>query len=142
MQTCSAREALVLPVGQITSFILSEPMQVQIESGRVWLTISGMAEDFWLADGEVLALPAHRRVVIEAYKAASQITLCAAPERFSNAVGLHGRVIAHLKSRFPDRPSAPSTCQNRLQLMKIRQQANQVHRIGRFHDILVKTGFH
>jgi hypothetical protein len=88
MQTVSIQEPLVLSSGQVMSFVLLEPVQVRIERGCVWLTISGMAEDFWISEGDTLDLPAHRQIVIEAHKAASLFKLCATPELFSIADGM------------------------------------------------------
>lgn len=85
MQTASIQEPIVLSSGQLRSFVFSEPVQVCIEQGCVWLTISGMAEDFWIGAGDVLDLPAHRQVVIEAHKTASVFSLSATSELLSIA---------------------------------------------------------
>jgi Protein of unknown function (DUF2917) len=52
---------------------VSQPRNLQIESGRVWLTVEGEPDDHWLGAGDVFSLPAHRLIVIEADQQASRI---------------------------------------------------------------------
>jgi hypothetical protein len=68
-------ESLALSAGQTKSFVFAEPMQVHIVHGCVWLTVSGMPDDFWMADGEFIDVPAQRQIVIEAHKTDSVLEL-------------------------------------------------------------------
>ena len=52
---------------------VSHPRNLQIESGRVWLTVEGEPDDHWLSAGDVFALPTHRLIVIEADQQASRV---------------------------------------------------------------------
>ena len=73
MRHRSATESLLLPAGQLKSYVFEEPTQLRITCGRVWLTVSGMAEDHWLSGGDMMDLPTHRQVVVEAHRMDSML---------------------------------------------------------------------
>lgn len=75
MQVRSIQQSLSLPAGQIRSFLLASPVEVHVTHGRIWLTISGMADDYWMSEGDAMLLPAHQKVLVEAYKADSVLRL-------------------------------------------------------------------
>lgn len=75
MQVLSIQQSLSLPAGQIRSFLLASPVELHITHGFVWLTISGMAEDYWMSEGDAVLLPTQRKVVVEAHKADSVLQL-------------------------------------------------------------------
>jgi hypothetical protein len=73
MRHRSAAESLFLPAGRLESFVFDKPMRVRITRGCVWLTVSRMKEDHWLTEGDMIDVPAHRQVVVEAHKVDSQL---------------------------------------------------------------------
>ena len=58
------------------------PRRLVVTCGRLWLTVSGGADDHWLAAGEGFTLAAGRAAVVEAWpEAAFQLLQPAAPQR-------------------------------------------------------------
>jgi hypothetical protein len=66
-------ESYTISANTAVSGTLSQPKEIQIECGRIWLTIEGQAMDHWLRAGEVFSLPPHRLIVVEADQQASRI---------------------------------------------------------------------
>ncbi|MGQ3095194.1 MAG: DUF2917 domain-containing protein [Roseateles sp.] len=65
------------------------PRRLVVTSGRLWLTVSGRAEDLWLRAGEGATLAAGQAAVVEAWPAAAFQLLHPAPRprRVRPAVG-------------------------------------------------------
>ncbi|MEB0137468.1 MULTISPECIES: DUF2917 domain-containing protein [unclassified Undibacterium] len=74
-----------ISAGKTVSYVSDEAKQIQIACGRVWLTIAGYDEDYWLAAGESMNLPAGRLIVIEADQQASLVELSGAAQRQTTA---------------------------------------------------------
>lgn len=66
-------ESYTISANTAVSGKVSHPINMQIECGRIWLTIEGEAMDHWLHAGDVFSLPAHRLIVIEADQQTSRI---------------------------------------------------------------------
>ncbi|MEO8599746.1 MAG: DUF2917 domain-containing protein [bacterium] len=73
MKNIVAHDFLVLQPGQLVSVSADVALTMQIDCGRVWVTMEGDQNDYWLFNGDTLDLIAGRRVVIEANKLFSQI---------------------------------------------------------------------
>ncbi|MEO6354927.1 MAG: DUF2917 domain-containing protein [Burkholderiaceae bacterium] len=73
MKNIVAHDSLVLQSGQLISVSADAALTMQIDCGRVWVTMDGDKEDYWLFDGATLVLIAGRHVVIEADKLFSRI---------------------------------------------------------------------
>lgn len=73
MKNIVAHDSLVLQPGQLISVSADAALTMQIDCGRVWVTLEGDKEDYWLFDGDTLVLIAGRHVVIEADKLFSRI---------------------------------------------------------------------
>lgn len=64
----------ILP-GQILAGIAHESKILHIADGLAWVTIEGMPDDHWLDNGDQLAIPPDRLIVIEAGKCPSRIDI-------------------------------------------------------------------
>lgn len=73
MKNIVANDSLVLLPGQLISVTSHTVQLMRIDCGRVWVTIAGDSDDYWLFGGDSLLLAAARHVVIEADKAFSRI---------------------------------------------------------------------
>lgn len=73
MKNIAANDSLVLLPGQLISVTSDSAQLMQIDCGRVWATIEGDPDDYWLFGGDSLLLAAARHVVIEADKMFSRI---------------------------------------------------------------------
>lgn len=80
-----------IDAGQAVSGTAAQARSLRIASGRVWITIEGEQDDYWLGAGDSLTIPAKRLVVIEADKMASRIDFGAARQP-AGAVGAVGVV--------------------------------------------------
>ena len=91
MQKISAEQSLSITPGKLVSLMLDQGRTIRIACGRVWVTIEGDVNDYWLCAGDTLALAAVRHIVIEADPAFSRIDWlpqCAAPARHERGVSV------------------------------------------------------
>lgn len=58
--------SFTIAAGSTVSGQSEQAQTFTVTSGRVWLTIAGEDEDFWLSAGDSVTVPAHRLIVIEA----------------------------------------------------------------------------
>lgn len=65
---------LQLRAGQTHSLVLSQAREIKVKQGQVWITITGVSDDYWLQAGDQMLLPAHMQVVIEADKQACELS--------------------------------------------------------------------
>lgn len=63
--------------GEILSGTAERARKIEVACGRIWLTIAGQTDDYWLNAGESMLIPAGHFVVIEADQQASLIELSA-----------------------------------------------------------------
>lgn len=75
----------IAPGQALTLAAARGPRHLVVTSGRLWLTVSGGAEDHWLRAGEGLTLAAGTQAVIEAWPQAEFQLLQPAPTRRSEA---------------------------------------------------------
>lgn len=68
-----ANQGYSVAPGAPLSSISEVEQRVLVTSGRVWLTIAGEDEDFWLSAGDSISVPANRMVVVEADQTDSMI---------------------------------------------------------------------
>lgn len=81
----------VLPRGQAQRLPAStRRRELRVVEGRVWATRAGEPQDWWLAAGERLALPAGAELVVEGWPQARFELLEAAPPLSAGASGLAG----------------------------------------------------
>ena len=88
------KSVTTLSAAQVWSATPSSMLYLQVISGRIWLTVSDDAQDYWLAAGAQMQLPGGRHIVIEADQCGARLQLLAL-----NAV--HARPL-------PQLPVAPS----------------------------------
>ena len=75
-----AKPSFTITAGDTVSGQSEQAQTFTVTAGRVWLTIAGEDEDFWLSAGESVTVPAHRLVVIEADLQNSSIASVAATQ--------------------------------------------------------------
>jgi hypothetical protein len=75
MRKLFAKSSLCVRAGSTVSGISHQAETLQVASGRVWITIEGEPDDYWLSAGESLPVPANRLIVIEADLADSRVDL-------------------------------------------------------------------
>ena len=69
------------PGQALTLAAMGAPRRLVVTSGRLWLTVSGGADDHWLRAGEGLTLAAGQEAVAEAWPEATFQLLQPAPKR-------------------------------------------------------------
>ena len=79
MKSLFTNESHLLQSGQLIAGTARQAQTLRVLHGRVWVTISGMTEDFWLEKGATLNLPAAALVVVEAGDHASIVETMANP---------------------------------------------------------------
>lgn len=109
MRELFAKGCVSIDPGQAVSRIADQSRSLRIVSGRVWITIEGELDDYWLGAGDSLTIPAKRLVVIEADKMASRIdfALPRHPADAIDAVGL-GAQLGQLAQRLMAGNSNPA----------------------------------
>ncbi len=73
------------PGQALTLAALRMPRRLVVTRGRLWLTLSGGADDHWLSASEGLTLAAGQEAVVEAWPEASFQLLQPAPRRRAEA---------------------------------------------------------
>ena len=74
-----ANLSYTIAAGSAVSGKLEQARAIQVVCGRVWLTVEGDRNDYWLEAGQTFTVPAGRLVVLEADRQASRIQTLAAP---------------------------------------------------------------
>ncbi|MFC5473125.1 DUF2917 domain-containing protein [Paraherbaspirillum soli] len=75
MRTLFTNGSLTIGAGQVMSVSSPVAQSLQIVSGRVWVTVAGQSDDYWLSAGQFLNVAADSHIVIEADKAASVLQI-------------------------------------------------------------------
>lgn len=78
MRELFTKENLSLVPGQAVSGIAARAETLRVLQGRVWLTVEGVAHDYWLCAGDTFTAQPGCLVVVEADRADSRIELIAA----------------------------------------------------------------
>lgn len=73
MRNLFANESFTIEAGHAVSGIAQNPRILRILSGRVWITVEGISQDYWLAAGDMLTVAPGRLVVVEADKLTSHV---------------------------------------------------------------------
>jgi hypothetical protein len=81
MATLFTKESTLLACNQVVSGVAPEATTVRITKGRVWLTIAGRHQDYWLYAGETMVVPAHCLIVLEASGGDARVELVRTPKR-------------------------------------------------------------
>ncbi len=79
MKSLFSNESHLLQSGQLIAGTARKAQTLRVLHGRVWVTISGVKDDFWLEKGATLNLPAAALVVVEAAEYASIVETTANP---------------------------------------------------------------
>ena len=79
MKNLFSNESHLLQSGQLISGTARKAQTLRVLHGRVWVTISGVKDDFWLEKGATLDLPAAALVVVESGEYASIVETAANP---------------------------------------------------------------
>ncbi len=74
-----AMNRYAIGAGLTLSGKLKQQRHLQVARGRVWVTVEGQGDDFWLSAGQSMALPAHRLLVLQAENEESEVELCLQP---------------------------------------------------------------
>lgn len=80
MRELFTKDCIRLEAGQAVSGIAMTAREVRVSTGKVWITVEGRPQDYWLSAGETFAAEPGRLIVIEAADAASTLH-CSAPRR-------------------------------------------------------------
>lgn len=70
-----AKQAYTIESHGVLSGVLEQPQLLQVCRGRVWLTVEGSTEDYWLSAGDVSVLPAGKLLVLEAEQQAAVVQI-------------------------------------------------------------------
>ncbi|MFJ2989195.1 DUF2917 domain-containing protein [Collimonas sp. NPDC087041] len=73
MRKLLANESLTIGAGQAVSVTAPVAQTLQIMRGRVWVTVAGQGDDYWLSAGQFLNVAADSHIVIEADKGSSLV---------------------------------------------------------------------
>jgi hypothetical protein len=73
MKNLFAGEMLTIPAGRAVSGVVPCAGAIQVVAGRVWLTVEGEQDDYWLSAGESIEVDAGRLVVLEADRSTSRV---------------------------------------------------------------------
>jgi hypothetical protein len=65
----------IVSAGQVIAGIAQQAQTLRIACGRVWLTVEGTLQDYWLSAGESVVVEPGRLVVIEADRMQSCIEI-------------------------------------------------------------------
>ena len=75
MQNLFAKQSLRIAAGTIVSGVSDRDQIVRVECGKVWITIEGSRQDYWLRAGQSVTVVPGRLVVIEADVLDSRVSL-------------------------------------------------------------------
>jgi hypothetical protein len=75
MRKLLANESLSIGAGQAMSVTAPVAQTLQIMQGRVWVTVAGQGDDYWLHAGQFLNVAADSHIVIEAVKGNSVVQI-------------------------------------------------------------------
>lgn len=64
--TKEVKQSLAIEAGQVLSIQAEVAKTLQITCGRVWITVSGQSDDYWLGAGQYLNVAAGSHLVLEA----------------------------------------------------------------------------
>lgn len=86
MKDMSQTRQIRLADQELYSFQMPYSNLLQVQSGRVWLTVEGDAQDYWIGAGEQMQLPRGRKVVMEAAKGPARLVLTPLNSHFAQAL--------------------------------------------------------
>jgi hypothetical protein len=75
MRKLLANESLSIGAGLAMSVIAPVAQTLQIVQGRVWVTVAGQGDDYWLSAGQFLNVAADSHIVIEAVNSNSVVQI-------------------------------------------------------------------
>lgn len=88
--------SLNLQAGRAVSGVARKARKLRIASGRVWITVEGELNDYWLDAGATFCVPAGRLVVIEADKLDSRVDFLSRPSAAAGVGAQLGRMAQRL----------------------------------------------
>jgi hypothetical protein len=75
MRKLFTKSSLCVAAGATVSGVSTEVETLHVTNGRVWITVEGERDDYWLQAGESITVDAGRLIVIEADKVDSRVNL-------------------------------------------------------------------
>ena len=69
------KSSFCIDAGKTVSGISNQTEMLIVTSGKVWVTVEGSNDDYWLQVGESISVDAGRLIVIEADKQDSRVSL-------------------------------------------------------------------
>jgi hypothetical protein len=79
MKNLFTKQSHTIGAGQLVSGVAASAQTLRVVHGRVWITVAGRLEDYWLQAGATLEVPAGRLVVVAADQCASVVEARANP---------------------------------------------------------------
>jgi hypothetical protein len=80
MRKLFTKSSLCINAGSTVSGMSTEPETLHVTTGRVWVTVEGQLDDYFLQAGDSITVDADRLIVIEADKIDSRVHLPALHE--------------------------------------------------------------
>ena len=75
MQNIFINRSLHLRTGELATVQINGAIKLQIGKGRVWITMEGAPDDYWLSGGEQIEIAVRGMLVVEGADASSQVQL-------------------------------------------------------------------
>lgn len=75
MQNLFTKQSLNIAAGNVVSGVPDREQTVRVECGKVWITIEGSRQDYWLRAGQSVTVVPGRLVVIESDALDSRVSL-------------------------------------------------------------------
>ena len=104
MRNLFANRCFEIQAGHAVSGTAAQARTLRVASGRVWVTVEGERDDFWLRAGDSVSVAPGRLVVIEADQGASRIDFLPLP---CATFGLGAR-LRNLTGRLVDGAAKPA----------------------------------
>jgi len=73
MQNIFINKTIALQSGQVATLHIDGPIHVQVASGRVWVTMEGCLDDYWLDAGQQADIAGYGMLVMEAADGSTQL---------------------------------------------------------------------
>jgi len=75
MQNIFINRSLHLRTGEVATLQVNGAVRLQVGNGRVWITMEGAPDDYWLSAGEQIEIAGRGMLVVEGADASSQVQL-------------------------------------------------------------------
>lgn len=96
MRNLFTKQSLTVGPGQVVSGVAGRVQTLRVLQGRVWITVEGIAHDYWLSAGDTFTAIPGRLTVVEADRAGSRIDLAPPARLLGTFKLLAAAVVARL----------------------------------------------